>query len=95
MARPIDGQEAYQYGLANKVVPPDQLMPEAMAWADEIASLAPISVRLAKEDIKESTAHHINRLSNSLRFRMSMRTKDAHEGHRAWRERRAPVFKGR
>ncbi len=95
MARPIDGEDAYRWGLANKVVPPDQLMPEAMSWAEEIAALAPISTKLAKEDIRESWLHHINQYSNGLRFRLSMLTEDREEGHRAWREKRAPVFKGK
>ncbi len=95
MARPIDGEDAYRWGLANKVVPPDQLMPEAMAWAEEISGLAPNSTKLAKEDIRESTGHHINRLSNGLRFRLAGMTEDREEGHRAWREKRAPIFKGK
>jgi enoyl-CoA hydratase len=95
MARPIDGEEAYRCGLVNKVVPPEQLMDEAMSWATEITKLAPISIRLAKEDIRESWIHHINEYSNGLRFRLSMLTEDREEGHRAWREKRPPVFKGR
>jgi enoyl-CoA hydratase len=95
MARVMDGEEAYRSGLANKVVPPDQLMPEAMAWAEEITKLAPISTRLAKEDLRESWTHHLNHYSNGMRFRLSMMTEDRAEGHAAWREKRPPVFKGR
>jgi enoyl-CoA hydratase/carnithine racemase len=95
MARPIDGEEAYRCGLANKVVPPEQLMDEAIAWAAEIAVLAPISTKLAKEDIRESWQHHINAYANAMRFRLSMMTEDRAEGHAAWREKRDPDFKGR
>jgi enoyl-CoA hydratase len=95
MARPIDGEEAFRCGLANKVVAPEQLMPEAMAWAEEITKLAPLSTKLAKEDIRESWQHHINELSNGLRTRLSFLSEDREEGHRAWREKRDPVFKGR
>jgi enoyl-CoA hydratase/carnithine racemase len=95
MARPVDGEDAYRWGLANAVVPHEELMDVATAWATEITKLAPLSTRLAKEDIKESVEHHLIPRSNGLRFRMSMLTEDREEGHRAWREKREPVFKGR
>jgi len=95
MSRAIDGEDAYHWGLANKVVPPDQLLPEAMAWAEEIAALAPLSLRLIKEDLKESFDHHFNYGANRLRATMSHMTEDREEGHRAVREKRAPIFKGR
>lgn len=95
MARPIDGQQAYDWGLANRVVEPEQLMPEAMTWAEEIAGLAPISVKLAKEDIRESWLHHIHAEANNMRFRLATQTDDAKEGHQAWRDKRPPAFKGR
>ena len=95
MARPVDGEDAYRWGLANKVVAPDQLMDEAMSWAIEITKLAPLSTVLAKEDLAESWNHHIHLESNRLRTTAAGLTADMAEGHRAWRERRAPVFIGR
>lgn len=95
MSRPIDGEDAYRWGLANRVVPPDQLMDEAMAWATEIAQLAPLATVLAKEDLRESWKHHIDLEGRRLRVMAAQLTEDCKEGHRAWREKRAPVFTGR
>jgi enoyl-CoA hydratase len=46
--RMIKAEEAYQYGLVNKVVPPDKLMEEALTMANLIASKAPIAIRYSK-----------------------------------------------
>ncbi len=40
-ARTIDAQECLDLGLVNTIVPDDQLMETAMAWAEEIADNAP------------------------------------------------------
>ena len=95
MARPIDGEDAYRWGLANKVVPKERLLDEALAWAEEITKLAPLGVRIAKEDLHESWKHHLDVKGNRFRFMLTQLTEDREEGHRAWREKRAPVFKGR
>ncbi len=97
MSRRIDAQEAYRVGLANKVVPLEGLMAEAMAWAKEITELAPISVLLTKEDIKQGLDAGLDGATKANYFRCmaTVLTEDRSEGHRAWREKRTPVFKGR
>ena len=40
-ARTIDAAECLDIGLVNAVVPPEELMPTAMQWAEEIADNAP------------------------------------------------------
>ncbi len=46
--RIIDAREAERIGLANKVVPDDRVLDEALEMARTIASHAPLAVRLAK-----------------------------------------------
>ncbi|MBI4307671.1 MAG: enoyl-CoA hydratase/isomerase family protein [Chloroflexi bacterium] len=48
---PIDGREAWRIGLANRVVPPERLLPEATALAQRFASMRPEALRLAKSSI--------------------------------------------
>ena len=47
--RKIGAQEAHALGLVNRVVPRDQLMDEARALADEIASRPPITVAAIRQ----------------------------------------------
>lgn len=46
--RRIDATEAFQRGLANKIVPLNQLLAEAQAFARELAQRSPIALTLAK-----------------------------------------------
>lgn len=50
-AEHINAQEAKEIGLANKVVPQESLMEEAVAMAKKIAKNAPIAVKLSKKAI--------------------------------------------
>lgn len=50
-ARNIDAQVALRIGLVNHVVSPEALMEEAKKLANEIASKAPVAVRLSKQAI--------------------------------------------
>lgn len=45
MGRPITAQRAYEIGFVNKVVPPDQLLAEALDWADHLCTLGQEAVR--------------------------------------------------
>jgi enoyl-CoA hydratase len=92
----ISAAEALQIGLANKVVPQEQLMEEVMKTASQIASKGKVSMREAK--------HAINRGMNVDlgtgcgieidAFAISFASPDAKEGTTAFVEKRKAVFKG-
>jgi enoyl-CoA hydratase/carnithine racemase len=94
---PLKADEAYRIGLAQWLVPHAELMAKAMEVAEHISALPPLAARLAKEsvnsgfDLPLSDAAH----SDLYRFMALEMTEDKNEGHRAWRERRKPEFKGR
>lgn len=48
---PIDAQEALRAGLVHAVVPSEDLLPTARAWAERIAAADPAAVRAAKRAI--------------------------------------------
>jgi enoyl-CoA hydratase/carnithine racemase len=47
--QPVDARTAERWGLVSKAVPPDQLMPETLKWAQGLASLPPAAVSAAKK----------------------------------------------
>lgn len=95
--RPLNAQQALAYGLANRVVPTDEVVKSAIALAEEIAGNAPIAVKemlnLAKltADLDETA---LWQLSDGAAERI-MRSEDAKEGPRAFVEKRAPRWTGR
>ena len=50
----IDAEEAYRLGIANKVVPADELMNEALSLARRLAVIPPISLEMNKRGVNHT-----------------------------------------
>ncbi len=90
----IDAQEAYRIGLANKVVPKEELMAACETMARKILSKGSYAVTLAKACVESGMDTD---LENGLRmeattFGMSFATHDKAEGMRAFLEKRPAKF---
>jgi len=95
-SRTIGGEEAARIGLANRVLPAGEVLPEALVAAGEIASNAPLAVRATKRALRRSENASIE---DQLQFEASEQARnfesaDASEGITAIRERRPPKFAG-
>jgi enoyl-CoA hydratase/3-hydroxyacyl-CoA dehydrogenase len=91
---PISGGEAYEHGLANRVVPDHELLDTALAWARELAGQAPVAV----EQIKTvSAAGELDAgiEAEKRAFATAFGSEDAREGISAFLGKRTPHFEGR
>jgi enoyl-CoA hydratase/carnithine racemase len=90
------GEEAFAMGLVNRVVPGEKVMEEAMALAREVATSAPIAVRLAKRALYRGEADLLEAAIEveSEHQAQTWTTEDAKEGIAAMTEKRAPKFRG-
>lgn len=91
----IDAQRAYEIGLVNQVVAPEELMNEAKKMAMKIAGKSLPILRLAKTSIDFSGEKS---LEEGLQFEMQcfarcFETADQKEGMQAFVEHRKPNFK--
>ncbi len=95
--RPFSAQEALDWGVLNRVIEPQDLLPQALDTARRIAANAPLSVRQAKKSIHFGLQMDVR---TGLRYEIEaynrlIGTEDRLEGIRAFNEKRAPKFEGR
>jgi len=96
-AQPWTAEEAYAWGMVNKLCDPEVLLNDTLDAAERIAGNAPISVRQAKKSIHYGMQTD---LATGLIFEVQaydrmISTEDRREGIRAFNEKRKPNFQGR
>lgn len=88
-----DPETAERWGLVNRVVEPEELMPLAMEWARRACALSPTALKTLKHSFNADTDHIVG--IQSLAFDvldLFVETDEAKEGARAFIEKRSPDF---
>lgn len=94
--RQVKAEEALRIGLANHVVPADQLMAKGLELARMVAGKAPIAVRVTKQAAQRGLDMDLANgcaLETSL-FAVAFGTADRKEGMTAFLEKRPAKFQG-
>jgi enoyl-CoA hydratase len=95
--RPFTAQDAYEWGMVNRLCAPGKVVEEAIETARRIADNAPISVRQAKHAIHYGLQMDLasGMMLEIEAYNRMVPTEDRREGIASFNEKRKPVFKGR
>ena len=94
--KPISAQRAYQLGLVNRVVPAEVTIRVAIETARDLATRAPVALRLAKESVNLALETPLTEglATERKNFYFLFATEDQKEGMKAFLEKRKAEFKG-
>ncbi len=93
----VDAEHAHRIGLVNRIISADRLLDETLAYAEKLASRAPLAQQAAKEVVLSAYG---KAMEDALRMESRSfydlgQTEDLDEGTTAFREKRDAQFKGR
>ena len=94
---PLSAARAYELGLVNRVVEPDQVLPTALEIAARIAAAAPLAVQASRRVVLASADLEEEDLKSMSNKEMAavMNSEDTKEGLTAFIEKRPPNWQGR
>ena len=94
---PLPAQRAFELGMVNKVVLPEQVLGEAKQLAERIMANAPLAVQASRNVAARALMDDDEALwrASGKGFQSVVGTEDYQEGPRAFIEKRPPVWKGK
>jgi enoyl-CoA hydratase len=96
-AERINAETALKYGIINKIVAPELLMEEAIAFARKITAQPSLAVRMIKDSVNKAVDYSLYEGMQYERknFYLLFASEDQKEGMEAFVEKRKPNFTGR
>jgi enoyl-CoA hydratase len=94
LAEAFPAERALHLGLLNQVVPPEEVMPTALDYAQRILANGPLAVRATKESVirgMKETLREAYKIEQEL-SEVVFQSEDAKEGPKAFAEKRAPKW---
>lgn len=97
LGEPMTAQRAYEVGMVNRVVPRGELMDAAMAYAEQLAGLAPMVLTTLKRHVAEVLPKGPSEKAGLARRDLEAirNSEDCAEGAAAFAEKRPPRFSGK
>jgi enoyl-CoA hydratase len=95
--RPFSVQQAFEWGMVNRICSSETLVKEALETAAVIAGNAPISTRQIKQSVNmgQNTDLQTGMMFEIEAYNRMVPTDDRREGIQAFNEKRKPVYRGR
>lgn len=95
--RTIDSQEAYRWGFVNKVVAPEECVPEAIRYAAMIAENSPDSIICTRSGLRQgwetASVERATDITLEGAWEELQKGENMREGLRAFSERRKPIWR--
>ncbi|MGF6734689.1 enoyl-CoA hydratase/carnithine racemase [Paraburkholderia youngii] len=94
--RRVSAREGLDMGLVNEVVPRAELDAAVQRWVDAVLACAPLSLQAIKQVVRRTSTLSASE-AQALRLPAlvaALQSEDAHEGVRAFREKRKPCWSG-
>jgi enoyl-CoA hydratase len=94
--RSITASEAFEIGLVNKIFPQEKLLEEACNIATQIARNSPIAIEQAKYAMNRGCEVDLHKGFGieTRAYRIAISSQDRLEGLHAFRDKRAPIYRG-
>ncbi|HWT23201.1 MAG TPA: enoyl-CoA hydratase-related protein [Solirubrobacteraceae bacterium] len=90
---PISAEEAYEFGLVNRVAADHELFDTALAWGRKMGTLAPLAIEHIKR-VSHAAGLEDGLAAEREAFAAVFASEDAREGIDAFLSRRTPRFRG-